>query len=259
MSAVLLLGSIPAAQVSAKRGAVTSPDPDADPDAEDPFLPAPNGQAQTRPSPAPPVIAKRASLSRRYALSLAPVVSGLRLPLSGRSDRRIGFGHHLDFEYGITPWLWLQAGWRRLYYFAYANAQPDPDSNEATPLAAQGWMRWQDLNLGVRYAIDDGVVRPVLEAGVGWSSLHYPSGVAQGQAEQSCGTNNACDPGLSCIEDECRPTSFPSAYIGVEAQWMIARYFSLGVATRYYASMMAARGMEFPAQWSFSLRASLRY
>lgn len=255
MSALLLIGWIPSAQASAKRGAQVSPNPEA----EDPFLPAPKGQAQTRPSPAPPVLAKRASLSRRFALSLAPMVAGLRLPLSGRSERRIGFGHHLDVEYGLTPWLWIQAGWRRVYYFAYAKAQREEGSEDAVAIAAQGWIRWRDFNLGLRYAIDDGVVRPVLEAGLGWSSLAYPTGVAQGQAEQSCGTNNACDPGLSCIEDVCTPAAFPSAYIGVEAQWMIARYFSLGVATRYYASMMAARGMEFPAQWSFSLRASVRY
>lgn len=225
----------------------------------DPFLPAPQGQVRTRLAPARPVIATEHDQARRVALTLSPVVGGLKLPLAGRTGSRFGFGWSLDTEVALKPWLWLALGWQRLHYFAYAESKPKPQSTRTEPLASRGWTRWEDLSLGIRYAIDDGKIRPIVEAGLGYTNLAQPPGVADGQSEQKCGANNQCGPGLSCVENRCQASAFPSAYIGVEAQWLLARYFSLGACTRYYAAWMPKTGITFPAQWIVSVRASLRY
>lgn len=224
-----------------------------------PFLPAPQGQVQTRPRPQEPLLATQASQQRRFALTLAPVVGGLRIPLSGRTGRPVGFGYDLQAEVALRSWLWLSAGWQRLHYLVYAESQPTPNSVEVTPLASKGWLRWQDLSLGVRYALDDGAVRPIFEAGAAWTSMTQPDGVQDGQSAQACVDQQGCDPGLRCVDNACVPAPFPSAYVGAEAQWLIARHFSLGVAARYFISMLAGNKMQFPSQWTLALRASVRY
>lgn len=224
-----------------------------------PFLPAPKGQIPTRPRPERALVASQASHSRRYAITLAPTVASLRLAMAGRDSRHFGAGWSLDGELGLTPWLWLQLGWQRLYYLAYAHARLADQSNRAESLAAGGWIRWQDLSAGLRYAIDDGHIRPIIEGGAGWASLQSPVGVSAGQAGQSCDAQSPCDPGLACVEGGCRPQGGISAYVGAGAQWLLGRYFSTGISARYFMYPDSGGRLASPAQWTLSLRASLRY
>ena len=202
-----------------------------------PRMRAPGGQPQTDQNNwEPGAYTSNRSSRRRFALTVKPLFSAIRLPFVGRPNAPIyGGGAGIDADLQLHPVVWLRLGGSIAGHPVPNEFQTNQD-DEIVQVAQRGSLTAAQAGLGVVFAFDFGRVLPMLDAGVGGMLLRPPAGDRDGQLGSECADGGVCDTGLVCASDNvCRQGLLFEVHAGFAVDVLIREHLTLGAGVRYFA------------------------